>query len=209
MNNNGDVVYERGTTVIHLWDTRPQHVPIAAVGNSSPGGGTFTRFGERPVVNDAQRVAFEAEVSGGPEGISRRDRSAPIDACALEDAPSPIAGGTYNTFAPTGAVSINAAGKVAFTSNIQQPGPCVQACSSAIRRSRASSPSPRRRSGLGVGSRGSTTSSSASTPPIASPSSRSPPVGAGDRVREPPFTALTHFSSERNGVRPVSPRSAA
>ena len=180
MNDNGDVVYERGSTSVYLWDHATLGtIPIAGAGDFSPGGGMFSHFGERPVVNDAQRVAFEAEVSGGPEGIFASGPFAPIVACALEDAPSPIAGGTYNTFAPTGEVSINAAGKVAFTANVAIPGPDTSGCLRVrYRRDRALFTVAQEGDLVsGTPRRASTTSSSASTTPSTSPSRESPPVG--------------------------------
>lgn len=125
INAAGDVVYEIGVDQIVVWQHATQtNVPVASDGTAAPGGGVFNRFGDRPVLNDLGRVAFEAEVSGGPEGIfSSEPPYVAIDACALEGAASPIAGGTYRPFATSAAVSINALGYVAFTSGIAIPGP--------------------------------------------------------------------------------------
>lgn len=124
MNNNADVVYKLGNDELRLWSLATHSsVLLADTSTASPGGGTFRGFNDRPVVNDAQRVAFQADVSGGPEGIFVTAPLSSITACALEDAASPIAGGTFGTWASSGEVAINAGGKVAFTSNISQPGP--------------------------------------------------------------------------------------
>lgn len=124
MNNLGDVVYKLGNNQLYLWIFASHtSVLLANSGTVSPGGGTFRTFNDRPVVNDSQRVAFQADVSGGPEGIFVTAPSSSITACALEGAPSPIAGGTFKTWATSGEVAINAGGKVAFTSNISQTGP--------------------------------------------------------------------------------------
>lgn len=125
MNNNDDVVFEVGTTDLVVWEHATQTLlPVASGGMPAPGGGTFSRFGDRPVINDFGRVAFEGEVSSGPEGIfSSAFPYGAIDACALEGAASPIAGGTYKPFATSAAVSINSFGYVAFTSAIAIPGP--------------------------------------------------------------------------------------
>jgi hypothetical protein len=124
MNNNADVVYKLANTELHLWSLATHgDVLLASTGMASPGGGTFRGFNDRPVVNNAQRVAFQADVSGGPEGIFVTAPLSTITACALEDTASPIAGGTFGTWASSGEVAINAGGKVVFTSNISLTGP--------------------------------------------------------------------------------------
>ncbi len=135
MNNNSDVVYERGTDDIYLWSLGTlTSVLLASDGTAAPGGGTFNRFGDRPVVNDSQVVAFEGEVSGGPEGIFvTAPPFSTIEACALEDAATPI-GGTFKIFATNAAVAINTFGYVAFTAGVAIPGPdtsAVFACDSS------------------------------------------------------------------------------
>jgi len=117
INSAGDLVYET-TSGLELWDsTGMTSTVVVALGAAAPGGGTISRFGDRVVLNDSGVVAFEAEVSGGDEGIFTWDSVNGIVAVAQQGAPTPL-GGTYAAFAPAQAVSINGGGLVAFTANL-------------------------------------------------------------------------------------------
>lgn len=122
INNVAHVVYETGDTTLFLWNGAS--MPIVNAGDPSPGGGTFTRFGDRPVLNDSDVVAFEAEVTGGPEGVFTWDSVNGVLPVALEGLPaSGFPGGTFKAFAKATPVSINSFGVVAFIADVALPGP--------------------------------------------------------------------------------------
>jgi hypothetical protein len=122
INNANHVLYELGNTALVLSPGGP--FPIVQVGDPAPGGGTFTRFGNRPVLNDSDVVVFEGEVSGGPEGVFTWDPVNGVLPVALEGSPAPgIAGGTFKAFATNTPVSINVLGQVAFIADVAIPGP--------------------------------------------------------------------------------------
>lgn len=119
VNNSNEVVYTTGgDTTLLLWSGGVS-TPILHAGDPAPGGGTFTDFGDRPVLNDAGVVAFEAEVAGGPEGVFTWDATNGARAVALEGthAPGFPSGVTFRAFARNTPVSINAAGAVAFVTD--------------------------------------------------------------------------------------------
>lgn len=125
LNNNAEVVFmDRISGDIYRWSLAvPFPIQVADDGGPSPGGGTFFRFGNRPVLNNAGEVAFEADVSGGPDGIFIASPANVVSALALEGAATPIPGGTYAGIAPATAVAINDYGEVAFVANVALPGP--------------------------------------------------------------------------------------
>lgn len=99
---------------------------VAVAGGTSPGGGAFQSFSDRPVVGNSPTLAvvFEAEVVGGPDGIFTQNFPGPgLTAVALTGGASPIAGGTWGDFDAKQALSVNASGMIAFTSDVTLPGP--------------------------------------------------------------------------------------
>jgi hypothetical protein len=98
---------------------------IARAGDPAPCGGIFARFGAAgrgPVVNAAGEVVFQAQVTGGGEGVFRfaSGAIAPV-ACAGD--PTPI-GGTFQRLGTRPA--INNAGEVAFQAEVALPGATAQ-----------------------------------------------------------------------------------
>jgi hypothetical protein len=121
INNANHVVYENGNDTLLLW-SGGSPVPIVNTGDPAPGGGTFTRFGERPVLNDSDVVAFQASVSGTNSGVFTWDAVNGVRAVALKGQPAPgITNGQYRTFAADTPVSINASGIVAFVADVLIP----------------------------------------------------------------------------------------
>jgi hypothetical protein len=93
---------------------------IAQVGDSAPGGGTFSGFGSTPMpgFNDLGQVAFVASTSGGAGG--GMFLAAPFDppvAIALNGDASP-AGGTFAITNPWGDTTLNNSGHVAFVADL-------------------------------------------------------------------------------------------
>ncbi|PWU19783.1 MAG: hypothetical protein C5B48_13185 [Candidatus Rokuibacteriota bacterium] len=98
--------------IVTLADGRPRSV--AALGDTAPGGGTFSSFGLWPAVAADGTVGFTASVDGGtsPAGIFVSGSAGITRLASLGDgAPG---GGTLVTFTLYPAISISAAGAVTF-----------------------------------------------------------------------------------------------
>lgn len=131
LNNNGKVVFTASTdsggdnTSIFMWDNGVV-TKVAALGDSAPGGGTFSFLGGNilgfvdgtfipvnplPAINDVDQVAFHASVTGGITQQGIIIRTGGVNRWAVKAGDSTPIGGTYLDMA---APSINNVGQIAF-----------------------------------------------------------------------------------------------
>ncbi|HJQ84427.1 MAG TPA: choice-of-anchor tandem repeat NxxGxxAF-containing protein, partial [Candidatus Binatia bacterium] len=116
LNGRSEVLYEDGRIAIWLWSAGARRLLVAR-GGASPSGGRFRSFGDRPVLNDAGRVAFQADTSSGRSGLFTVAEG-PVTAIAVERQPSPVPDESYRDFGRRHALSIDPRGRVAFAASI-------------------------------------------------------------------------------------------
>jgi hypothetical protein len=124
INDANEVLYQTTTTLV-LWSGGVS-TSIVNEGDPSPGGGTFSSFGNsvlsRSMLLNAAVVAFEGQVSGGPNGVFTWDPTNGLRAVALRNGAAPgFSGATFRLFSKSTPVSINRLGQIAFTTDVALP----------------------------------------------------------------------------------------
>lgn len=125
INNPGDVVWSaHHNRELQFFDRSTGFTTrFVSRGANAPGGGTFRRFGLRPVIGDSGEIAFTAQVDSGPDGVFLfNPLTNVIRSVALEGAASPIAGETYENLDHDWAIAIDGTGRVAFGAHLSGGG---------------------------------------------------------------------------------------